>query len=527
MPTNHYQIIGEVLPSQGFVLSDKAMAFLVEMERFTRPKRKELLEARQIRQAQFDKGLLPDFLEETKAIREGDWILNNTPADLVDRRIEITGPVERKMIINALNSGANVFMADFEDSNAPTWKNCLEGQVNLFDAVRKQISYTDSQTKKQYQLNSKTAVLMVRPRGWHLEEAHVLIDEQPISASLFDALLYLFHNAEYLIEHGTGPYFYLPKLESHLEARLWSEVFHKAEELLHLPKNNIKVTVLIETITATFEMDEIIYELRDYIVGLNCGRWDYIFSYIKKFSKHPHFLLPDRQSITMNSPFLSAYVHLLIKTCHKRNIHAMGGMAAQIPIKGNEEANNKALQSVYADKKREVLSGHDGTWVAHPGLIATALDAFNQHMPGPNQLSKIPSIPPTTRDDLLAVPKGEITEIGVRSNLKVALLYLESWLRGQGCVPINNLMEDAATAEIARAQLWQWLKCSAPIAHGPQLTSALLHAWLDEEYEQLLLSQPNTSHEAIKQAKQLLEEMIFNDKFDEFLTNKAYSLLIQ
>lgn len=527
MTHDYYKIKGSLSPTNEFILSADLMDFLYTMELFSRGRRQELLLARKKKQQEFDNGKYPNFLNDTQKIREGQWRLNNTPADLQDRRVEITGPVDRKMIINALNSGAKVFMADFEDSNSPTWDNCINGQVNLYDAVRKTISYNDPLTKKVYQLNPNPAVLIVRPRGWHLDEAHILIDDKPISASLFDALTYLFHNAEHLLSQGTGPYFYLPKLESHLEARLWNDVFQKAEELLNLPKGTIKVTVLIETITAAFEMDEIIYELRDYIVGLNCGRWDYIFSFIKKFSNHEQCLLPDRTQVTMTCHFLNAYVTLLINTCHRRGIHAMGGMAAQIPIKNDEKANQEALQRVDADKRREALAGHDGTWVAHPGLIPVALNAFDEIMQGPNQLSKIPDVSELQAYDLLTVPTGEITEQGVKNNITVALLYLQAWLSGNGCVPIRHLMEDAATAEICRAQLWQWLKFSAPLSSGKQLTVLQLQQWIDEEYSQIMQQQPGLENSrSATLAKRLLERMVFNNHFDDFLTNEAYPYLI-
>lgn len=528
MNNMYCEVEGTLSSTNSYILSDDALIFLSSIEQFARARRKQLLLDRQHRQKQFDDGIFPDFLKETTEIRQGHWSVNNTPADLNDRKVEITGPVDRKMIINALNSEAKVFMADFEDSNSPTWSNCLEGQVNLYDAVRKKISYSDPKTKKVYQLKEHLAVLIVRPRGWHLDEAHVLIDGEPISASIFDAMLYLFHNAKTLLSQGTGPYFYLPKLESHLEARLWNDVFIKAQELLGLPIGSIKVTVLIETITAAFEMDEIIYELRDHIVGLNCGRWDYIFSFIKKFRNHSQCLLPDRQQITMNCHFLNSYVTLLINTCHRRGIHAMGGMAAQIPIKGDEKANQEAMARVFADKQREALAGHDGTWVAHPGLIPIAFEAFEEIMPQANQLSKIPDVSNISSQDLLSVPPGKITEIGVRTNITVALLYLESWLMGNGCVPIRNLMEDAATAEICRAQLWQWLKFSALLSNGSVLNASLLQRLFLEEYD--LLFQINTkegrSTESLATARTLLEEMVFNASFNDFLTNPAYPYLI-
>ncbi len=516
------QIKAPVPAEDAFILSDNAMNFLATIERKTRDRRHELLEARGKRQARFNHGERPDFLEETAVIRNGDWKIDNTPPDLKNRTVEITGPVDRKMIINALNSGANVFMADFEDSNSPTWLNCIQGQKNLYDAVRKTITWQDPDSGKSYHLHDKTAVLMVRPRGWHLDEAHVLIDDMPVSASLFDALLYLFHNANQLIAEGTGPYFYLPKLESHLEARLWADVFSEAESLLGLPSGTIKVTVLIETITAAFEMHEIIHELRDYIVGLNCGRWDYIFSFIKKFHADPDCVLPDRQLVTMTCGFMQAYVTLLIKTCHQRGIHAMGGMAAQIPVKHDPIANQAAMDKVYADKEREARAGHDGTWVAHPGLIPVARSAFDKIMPGPNQLEHIPQHVDVSAANLLAVPEGPVTEAGVRTNINVALLYLESWLTGNGCVPIHHLMEDAATAEICRTQLWQWLQFAVQLESGVTLTRERLQTWIDEEYA--MLADKHTP--ALADAKALFTQMIFNSEFDEFLTLPAYPRLI-
>lgn len=525
--SNTIQIKADVPAEVAYIVSTDALNFLATIERETRARRQALLSARTITQAQFDSGVRPDCLKSTERIRQGDWRVNNTPPDLLDRRVEITGPVDRKMIINALNSGASVFMADFEDSNSPTWLNCLNGQKNLCDAVRKTIAYTDPESRKTYQLNDTIAVLMVRPRGWHLDEAHVLIDNNPVSASLFDALLYMFHNADSLREQGTGPYFYLPKLESHLEARLWADVFKQAESRLGLPSGTVKVTVLIETITAAFEMDEIIYELRDYIVGLNCGRWDYLFSMIKKFRADPNFVFPDRQSVTMTCDFMQAYVTLLIKTCHQRGIHAMGGMAAQIPVKNDSVANQAALDKVYADKEREAKAGHDGTWVAHPALIPIARSAFDKIMTGANQLERIPTDVNITAADLLSVPAGAITETGVRNNISVALLYLESWLSGNGCVPIRNLMEDAATAEICRAQLWQWIKFSVSLDSGMTLTKERLQQWIDEEYALILSDRVVEPSSALNSAKTLFTTMVFNPEFDEFLTMPAYPWLIK
>ena len=445
------------------ILTPEASRFLTRMAREFEPRRRELLERRRDRQMAIDRGALPGFLPETAYIRESEWAVAPIPRDLRDRRVEITGPVERKMIINALNSGASVFMADFEDSNSPTWTNNLEGQANLRDAVDGTISYLSPEGKR-YQLNDRVATLLVRPRAWHLDERHFLVDGEPISGSLFDFGLYLFHNAQPLIHKGTGPYFYLPKLESHLEARLWNDVFCFAQDELGIPRGTIRATVLIETILAAFEMDEILYELREHSSGLNCGRWDYIFSFIKKFRNRPDFVLPDRSTLTMEKHFLKSYVELLIQTCHRRGIHAMGGMAAQIPIKNNPAANEKALEKVRQDKLREVTAGHDGTWVAHPGLVQIAKEVFDQHMKEPNQIGRCREDVHVNASDLLAVTEGKITEEGLRWNIDVGLQYLESWLRGSGCVPIYNLMEDAATAEICRSQVWQWIKHGASLA---------------------------------------------------------------
>ncbi|HMK23034.1 MAG TPA: malate synthase A, partial [Terriglobales bacterium] len=444
------------------VLTPEARDFLSELARSFEPRRQQLLARRQARQKEIDAGQLPDFLPETAEIHRAQWRVAPIPADLLDRRVEITGPVDRKMIINALNSGANVFMADFEDSNAPTWQNNLEGQANLVDAVRRTISYL-SPEGKSYRLNDTVATLLVRPRGWHLNERHFQVDGAPVSASLFDFGLYFFHNAKELMRRGTGPYFYLPKMESHLEARLWNDVFNLAQDTLGIPRGTIRATVLIETILAAFEMDEILYELREHSSGLNCGRWDYIFSFIKKFKNRPDFVLPDRSTVTMEKHFLKSYVDLLIRTCHRRGIHAMGGMAAQIPIKNDPEANERALDKVRQDKLREVRAGHDGTWVAHPGLVPVAKEIFDTHMKTPNQIDRhLPEIHITAKD-LLTVPEGKITEEGLKWNIDVGLQYVESWLRANGCVPIYNLMEDAATAEICRTQVWQWIR------HGAKL----------------------------------------------------------
>lgn len=510
------------------ILTPEALNFICTLEQAFRAQRKHLLTIRQQKQMQYDQGVYPDFLKETESIRDSDWKVAKIPHDLLDRRVEITGPVERKMIINALNSGAKVFMADFEDSNSPTWVNCIQGQINLCDAVEKTISFKNAETGKEYKLADDTATLMVRPRGWHLAEEHALLESEPVSASIFDFGLFFFHNAKKLIAQGSGPYFYLPKLESHLEARLWNDVFLRAQQLLDIPKGTIKATVLIETISAAFEMDEILYELRDHSAGLNCGRWDYIFSFIKKFRNHSDFVLPDRQEVTMTRHFLQSYVRLLIKTCHRRGVHAMGGMAAQIPIKGDDAANHEAMAKVLADKRREAMAGHDGTWVAHPGLIPVALEAFDTLMPHANQIDKPQLDVEVKQADLLTVPEGAITEQGVRNNISVGIQYLNAWLMGNGCVPINHLMEDAATAEICRAQLWQWLKFSAKLNDGRELDKELLLQLADEELGKIRarISKDVFLQSKYAEAAQLFISMITQDKFDEFLTLPAYQMLV-
>lgn len=518
------QINGKMTPQYENILSPDAVDFIVSLQREFNERRETLLLERVKRQEKLDKGDFPNFLESTKSIREGDWKITSTPDDLKDRRVEITGPPDRKMVINALNSGASVFMADLEDSHSPTWEGTLEGQINLMDAVRKTISFTSPEGKK-YALNEKTAVLFVRPRGWHLVEKHFQVDGKPISGSLFDFGLFFFHNAKEQLKRGTGPYFYLPKLENHLEARLWNDVFLKAQTLLEIPKATIKSTVLIETILAAFEMDEILYELKDHIVGLNCGRWDYIFSFIKKFRNHPDFLLPDRSLVTMNQHFLKSYYELLIRTCHRRQAHAMGGMAAQIPIKNDEEANKQAMERVRADKLREVSAGHDGTWVAHPGLVAIAREVFDKAMPSPNQLTKLRTDVQVTAKDLITVPEGQITEAGFRNNISVGVQYLESWLGGNGCVPLFNLMEDAATAEIARAQLWQWIRHPKGILNdGRRITASLFRTTLKEELEKIRLSfgEEKFSKRNFGLAEKLFDRITTSDTFTEFLTLSAY-----
>jgi malate synthase len=509
------------------ILTSEALDFVVGLERRFGPKRHELLAARVRRQEAFDAGDRPDFLPETLKIREGDWTVASVPPDLVDRRVEITGPVERKMVINALNSGARVFMADFEDSNTPTWSNVIQGQRNLRDAVRRTITYKDPTTGKDYSLNKDIAVLLVRPRGWHLPESHTLVDGEAISGSLFDFGMFCWHNAKEQVARGTGPYFYLPKLESHLEARLWNDVFLHAEHALGLKHGTIKATVLIETILATFEMDEILYELREHSAGLNCGRWDYIFSVIKKFATDSSFVMPDRGQVTMKTPFMRSYSKLLIRTCHRRQAHAIGGMAAFIPIKNDAVANQTAMDQVRADKEREATDGHDGTWVAHPGLVALAKEVFDQHMPQPNQINrKLEDLQATTAD-LLTVPKGEVTEAGLRQNVAVSLGYLESWLRGIGCVPLFNLMEDAATAEISRSQLWQWIHHATHLNDGRLIDFALVTRTIEEELGKFRASTGEAQFDAgrYRQAAKTLLDLIRPQRFVEFLTLPAYEQL--
>jgi malate synthase len=511
---------------QAEILSPGAVRFVAELARRFSARRDQLLKLRMIRQKEIDGGRFPDFLSETRSIRDGAWKVASIPADLLDRRVEITGPVDRKMVINALNSGASTYMADFEDSNSPTWANCVQGQVNLHDAVRREIDYT-SPEGKSYRLDERTATLIVRPRGWHLDERHMRVDGAPVPAGLFDFGIFFYHNAEELIARGSGPYFYLPKMESHLEARLWNDVFNLAQERVGVPRGSIRATVLIETILAAFEMDEILYELREHSSGLNCGRWDYIFSFIKRFRNHPEFVLPDRAQVTMDRDFLKAYVDLLIKTCHRRGAHAMGGMAAQIPIKNDPAANDAALERVRADKLREVKAGHDGTWVAHPGLVPIARDIFDQHMKGPNQLSVSRREVAVGAADLLKVPTGEITEKGLRTNVNVGVLYLESWLRGSGCVPLYNLMEDAATAEISRAQVWQWIRHGARLSDGRIVTRELVQSIMAEEMARIRAAVGATASAAgrYEPAAKLFVEMMTSDEFVEFMPSLAYEFL--
>lgn len=509
------------------ILTPEALGFVADLERTHRSRRQKLIAQRAIRQAQFDQGELPDFLGETKSVREGDWRITGTPDDLLDRRVEITGPVERKMVINALNSGARVFMADFEDSCSPTWENLIQGQQNLSDAVRRTIDFVAPATGKSYALNDKLATLVVRPRGWHLDEKHLLVDGEPVSASIFDFALYLWHNAHELLRQGTGPYFYLPKLESHLEARLWNDVFLQAQKAIGLPLGTIKSTVLIETLPAAFEMDEILFELREHIVGLNCGRWDYIFSFIKTTRNLKECVMPDRGTVGMDRRFLRSYSALLVETCHRRGAHAMGGMAAQIPIKGDDEANQAAMLKVVNDKRREVAAGHDGTWVAHPGLIPLALAEFDDLMPGANQISTERAPSGVAREDLLAVPQGSITLEGVRMNLSVGLRYTAAWLCGNGCVPLDNLMEDAATAEISRAQLWQWRRHGAQTTCGVTVDAFLLRTELAQTLATLRAAMGDIAYAGarFRLAGELFEAQIQSQTMPAFLTLAAYDHL--
>ncbi|MEO8367716.1 MAG: malate synthase A [Candidatus Solibacter sp.] len=517
---NTIQITAPVTAAQQAILTAEALGFLAKLAQAFEPRRRDLLAARRVRQEEIDGGTLPHFLAATASIRESEWTVAPIPADLMDRRVEITGPVERKMIINALNSGAKVFMADFEDSNSPTWDNVMDGQVNLRDAAHDNITYVSPEGKR-YEVKDNPAVLMVRPRGWHLVEKHCLVAGEPISASLFDFGLYFFHNARQLIANGTGPYFYLPKMEGHLEARLWNDVFRMAQEELGISNGTIRATVLIETILAAFEMDEILWELREHSAGLNCGRWDYIFSFIKKLRNHAEFVLPDRAQVTMDRHFLKSYVNLLIATCHRRGAHAMGGMAAQIPIKNDEAANQAALEKVRQDKLREVWAGHDGTWVAHPGLVRVASEIFNTYMPLPNQIEKkvTAEVAPA---DLLAVTEGAITPEGLERNIDVGLQYLATWLAGNGCVPIYNLMEDAATAEISRAQVWQWLKYGATMSNGQAVTADLVREVVARQRERLTGQLPAKE---LDLACRLYEAGMISADFEDFLTLGAYEHL--
>jgi malate synthase len=521
------EIKGAYKPEWAEIITPEALAFFVKLQRKYNARRKELLQKRVERQARLDAGELPDFLPETKEIRTSDWTVAPCPADIQDRRVEITGPVDRKMIINALNSGAKVFMADFEDSNAPTWENNIQGQVNLKDANLKTISFVNEANGKEYKLNEDHAALFVRPRGWHLLEKHVIVDGEQASGGIWDFALYFFHNAKQRVDNGSGIYFYLPKMESHLEARLWNDIFVDAQNELNIPQGSIKATVLIETIVATFELNEILYELKEHSAGLNCGRWDYIFSFIKRTVKNKQFLVPDRMQVTMTTHFLKSYSELVIQTCHKRNAFAMGGMAAQIPIKDNPEANEIALNKVRADKEREAKAGHDGTWVAHPGLVQIAMDEFNKYMPTPNQIHVKREDVSVTAADLLQVPEGTITLGGLKNNIDVGIQYLEAWLRGNGCVPIHNLMEDAATAEISRTQVWQWVHHEdAKLDDGTKITSELVQKLIDEQKQAYKDSLGDKyANSKFDLATELFTKMSLQDTLEEFLTLEAYNYI--
>ncbi len=523
------ELRGVVEPRFEAVLSKEALAFVARLQREFGETRSALLQRRAERQAELDAGVRPDFLAETRHVREGDWRVAPVPVDLQDRRVEITGPVDRKMMINAFNSGARAFMADLEDSLSPTWTNLLEGHVNLTDAIERTISF-ENPDGRTYRLGERVATLLVRPRGWHLPEKHVLVDGQPMSASLFDFGLHVFHNARRLLDRGSGPYFYLPKLESHLEARLWNDVFLFAQDNLGIPRGSIKATVLIETILAAFEMDEILYELQEHSAGLNAGRWDYIFSAIKKFRNRPDFLLPDRAQVTMTVPFMRAYTELLVKTCHRRGAHAMGGMAAFIPSRRDRQVNEVALARVREDKQRESGDGFDGTWVAHPDLVPVAREVFDEALgERANQVDKQREDVQVAPGDLLDfhIPGGEVTEAGVRNNVSVAILYLESWLRGVGAAAIYNLMEDAATAEISRSQTWQWLKRGVRLKGGETLTRDLVLRLQQEELEKIrqAVGEETYSGGRFEEATRLFEQVALAEAFVEFLTLPAYDIL--
>lgn len=519
---------GDLTPEQKLVATPDALEFVALLEREFGYRRSELLDHRRTQAARWDDGWRPDFLDETREVRESDWKISPTPPDLQDRRVEITGPTDRKMVINALNSGAQTFMADFEDSSSPTWHNCIQGQVNLRDAVAGTISFDHPTSGKTYSLNDEVATLIVRPRGWHLDERHLRVDGDVVAAGLFDFGLFLFHNAQALIEKGSGPYFYLPKLESHLEARLWNDVFVRAQDALGIPQGTIKATVLIETLPAAFEMDEILFELREHAAGLNCGRWDYIFSFIKKQRTDPTCTMPDRGQVGMDRHFLRSYSQLLIRTCHRRGAHAMGGMAAQIPIKHDEGANAAALEKVRVDKRREANDGHDGTWVAHPALVSIALAEFDEFLQGePNHLDVLREDVHVSAEDLLRVPHGDITEAGIRQNASVGVRYLAAWLAGNGCVPIDHLMEDAATAEISRTQLWQWLQHGAQLDDGRIIDRELLESIFAEEFASIRIEIGEEAFEEMEypRAIELFEELVMRDGLVDFLTSFAQPYL--
>ncbi len=519
-------ISGRITPEFAQILTPEALALVANLHRRFDARRQELLARRAQRQERFDAGALPDFLPETKTIRDSDWQVAPQPADMLDRRVEITGPTDRKMVINALNCGASTFMADFEDANCPTWFNMIDGQINIRDAVRRTISL--EQNGKQYRLNDKTAVLIPRPRGWHLDEKHVSVDGRPVAGGIFDFALLAFHNAKELLARGSGPYFYLPKMESHLEARLWNEIFVFTQDALGLPTGTIKATCLIETVVAAFEMDEFLWELKDHSAGLNIGRWDYIFSCIKKFRSNKNFCLADRSQVTMTAPFMRAYALALVKTCHRRGAPAMGGMAAQIPIKNDPAANEAAMEKVRQDKLREVTDGCDGTWVAHPALVPIAKEIFDQHMPQANQYTRQrPDVAVHAGDLLDFKPEAPITEAGLRKNISVGIQYLGAWLAGNGCVPVFNLMEDAATAEISRSQIWQWIRSDkGKLADGRKVSADLVRTLLQEELPKVRahLGEAGWASGKYEAAAALFEKIVTGD-YIEFLTLPAYDLI--
>ncbi|WP_301933005.1 malate synthase A [Ferruginibacter sp.] len=510
------------------VLTPEALLFIAALQQNFNARRKQLLNDRQLLQVKLDAGWQPGLLPETESIRNSAWLIASVPDIIKDRRVEITGPVDRKMIINACNSGANIFMADFEDSNAPSWDNTIGGQINLKDAINRNINFYNAENGKEYTLNEKTATLFIRPRGWHLDEKHIELDGEPVSASLVDFGLYFFHNAKTLLKNGAGPFFYLPKLESYKEARLWNDVFTFAQNYCGVAHGSIKATVLVETILASFQLHEILWELRDHSAGLNCGRWDYIFSFIKKFRNVPQHVFPDRAQVTMTVPFMRAYTQLVIKTCHQRGAHAIGGMAAQIPIRGNEKANEAALQKVKADKLREVKDGHDGTWVAHPGLVSLAKEVFDEFMKTPNQLHVKREDFSCTEKELLQVPGGTITEAGLRHNINVGILYLESWLRGNGAAALYNMMEDAATAEICRTQVWQWVRSKAKLDDGREINLNLYIDLRDDEIESIKNAAGSKVYQAGQyvQAICIFNKLVVQDKWEDFLTLPAYDLIL-
>ncbi|MGE5130619.1 MAG: malate synthase A [Sphingomonadaceae bacterium] len=520
-------VSGGMTPDFQQILTPEALAFVAKLHRTFEPRRQELLARRAARQKEFDRGALPDFPAETKHVRESEWSVAPQPKDMLDRRVEITGPTDRKMVINALNSGASTFMADFEDANCPTWFNMIDGQINIRDAVRRTITF-EQEGGKRYKLNDRTAVLIPRPRGWHLDEKHVQVDGKPVSGGIFDFALLFFHNAKELLARGSGPYFYLPKMESHLEARLWNDIFVTAQKELGVPQGSIKATVLIETVLAAFEMDEILWELKDHSAGLNIGRWDYIFSCIKKFRSNKDFCLADRGQVTMTSPFLRAYALLLVKTCHRRGAPAMGGMAAQIPIKNDPAANEAAIEKVRQDKLREVTDGCDGTWVAHPGLVPVAKQVFDQHMPQPNQYGRQrPDVNVSAKDLLDFRPETPITEAGLRNNISVGIQYLGAWLAGNGCVPVYNLMEDAATAEISRSQIWQWIRSDkGQLDDGRKVTVELFRKLLAEELPKVRSTLGDAAWKAgrYEEAAKLFDQ-ITTGEYVDFLTLPAYRLI--